>query len=613
MRFQFSGRVLACGVAAVVLLTASPLWAGPLYSASFDGTVGTQPTDWVPLVGTTGAPGWQISPSGEYRFDETAINGLSHFTGTFTSGQLGSSFADGTVEAHFRKSSGGYTGLAARILNASNFYHARLIGDNLQIYRFVGGSASQLGPSVSAAGYDSGETWKITMALVGTTITATVFDQSGSQVASLTRQDSSFSSGTVGVRGGAPSAWEDFLVAAPAVLNVDISLTGGDVQEGFQSFVETNDLGSYSSSPKTLWMDSQLGNENRVRVELASAGGGRMGFRDRGDVTHALGDLAEDFVFNLDGTRLNLTLGSLKPGKYDITTYHHDLTTSISGTLDTSVDDARGSGQPRTSGAAITNGATPSAVGSTSFSFYSDGVNPVVVHIDEATANLALLNGFALRPAVDSLRVDFALAGTANDVQDGFVGFSRDLTTTGQQTEVYSSSLGSNGTVTVRAAAQDGTLQWRDRGDSGAAELADVAEDFVFDQDWIELTLEGLAPSAYLMTTYHHDTTHVGSLLNIDVWDDLGDGRRAVSGLVQTVSSGGNPDLATFLIYSDGSPVTIRFTDLGTGTDPIARLNGFALTAVVPEPSALALAGLGLCGFMLFGARRGRSARQARP
>ena len=359
-------------------------------------------------------------------------------------------------------------------------------------------------------------------------------------------------------------------------------------------------------------MDSQLGNENRVRVEVASAAsGGRMGFRDRGNTTGALADLAEDFVFNLDGTRLNLTLGSLKPGRYDITTYHHDLTTSISGTLDTGVDDARGSEQPRTSGVAITNGSADPGIGSTSFSFFSDGVNPVVVHVDENTANLALLNGFALSPAAESLRVDFALAGSANDVQDGFVDFSRGATTTGGQTEVYSSSLGSDGTVTVRVAAQDNSLQWRDRGNSGAAELADVAEDFVFDPTWVELTLEGLAPSTYLMTSYHHDLTHVASPLDIDVWDDGGDGRRAVSGLVQMVSSSGNPALATFLIFSDGSPVTIRFTDLGTG-DAIARLNGFSLTAVVPEPSALVLAGLGLCGLVLVGARRRRSASQAR-
>jgi len=609
-------------VAAITLLVVTTLgltvsssaWAGPLYSTSFEGTVGSLPDDWRVLAGETGDPGWRMDPFGEYRYSGTG-NAVSDFTGTFSNGQPGSSMSNGTVRAHFRKSTGNLTGLAARIQDAGNLYHARLYGstNSLELYRIGGTGGTSKLDSADVSGYDIGETWMIEMTLMETHITARLFDQFGAAVASVSASDGSFASGTAGVRGSNPSAWEDFTIDAPANLDVDVGLdpaagNDNDVQAGFQSFVESNvggGTGGYASGAKEQWFDSDLGNDNRVLVNLAGNNPttGRMGFRDRGNTSGALDDLAEDFVFNLDGTRLNLTLGSLKPGKYDITTYHHDLQTSISGTLDTSVDDARGSGQPKTSGVAITNGSATPGIGSTRFSFYSDGVNPVVVHIDQNTANLALLNGFALSPAVESLRVDFALAGSANDVQDGFVDFSSPGDS-GNVQKGFSSSLGVNGTVTVGLAAPDNTLQWRDRGDSTAAELADVAEDFVFDWDWIELTLEGLVPSTYLLTTYHQDLIHVASPLDIDVWDGGGDGRRAVSGLVQTVSGSGNPALASFLIFSDGSPVTIRFTDLGTGTNPIARLNGFALTAVVPEPSTFALAVLGLCGLALVARRR---------
>ncbi|MDY0167388.1 MAG: hypothetical protein RBS80_12640 [Thermoguttaceae bacterium] len=592
-----SGFSFLAVLAGVIALTGAPLSGAPLYSTSFHGTVGELPEDWGVLLGDVGNPGWRISADGEYRFDASGT-GLSHYTGSFANGQPGNAFADGTIETTFRRGGTNVVGVVARMQDSDNYYHARLYQDDLQIYRFRAGAATLLG-SVEASGYTAGQSWTLSMTLLGTTISASVFDQFGSQVASLSRSDAEFASGTVGVRGTAVSVWEDFLVNAPVDLNVDIGLQGaGSVQAGFQSLAETNNSGSYSTSPKAKWLDSQLGNANRVNVELASGGGGRMGFRQRSDVTHAMGDLAEDFVFNLDGDRLNLTLGSLLPGYYEMTTYHHDSDNYITGTLDVSVSDARSSGRSVVQGVTVTNGTTPAAIGSTTFSFHSDGVHPTVIHVDANTVMHALLNGFQLAPAAESLRVDFGLNG--QDVQNGFSAFSRAISTTGQQSETFTSGLGADGSVTVRVAGDNNSLSWRDRGSSTAPNLPDVAEDFVFNLTWLELTLEGLAPNTYLLTTYHHDLSHVGSPLDIEVWDVAGDGRTVVSELWQTASQpAADPALATFLIHAGDDPVRIRFTNLYEGTaPPIARLNAFSIT-LIPEPNALLLGCMGLLSLLL--------------
>lgn len=592
-------RTALVALAGAILVAGSPLLAGPLYSTSFNGAVNSQPADWVILAGPEGNPGWRIDPDGEYRFDVPSVNALSHYTGQFTNGQAGDSFTDGTVTAAFRKS-GSFVGLAARVQDASKFYHARLHNNNLEIYRFGGSGGTDLLASTSAADYASTESWTISMTLLGTTINASLYDQNGDFVATASATDANFSSGTVGVRGNDAAVWEDYLVTAPANLNVDIglSVTGNQVQTDFQSFAGVNDSGSNSTSPKSVSFTSDLGNANRVRVEVAAPQSGHLiGFRDRADVTHELGDLAEDFVYNVDGSRLNLTLGSLLPGYYEMTTYHHDTMGDINGRLDLSVSDARGSGRVEAQGVAITGGGAPTTIGGAKVSFHSDGVNPVVLHVDWDTANLALLNGFQLTPAAESLRVDFGATG--QDVQNGFMAFTQNTSKT------YASSLGASGSVTVGLAGAGNSLTWRNRVASTAPELPDVAEDFVFNTDYLELTLTGLATDPYFMTTYHHDLTHVQSDLEITVWDAAGEGRVVEPKLRQTVSTSNDPALTSFAIYADEDPVTIRFTNLGRGivTDSIVRLNGFSIT-LVPEPGTALLACMGLLGLLLVARRR---------
>lgn len=90
--------------------------------------------------------------------------------------------------------------------------------------------------------------------------------------------------------------------------------------------------------------------------------------------------------------------------------------------------------------------------------------------------------------------------------------------------------------------------------------------------------------------------SHVGSPLDIEVWDAAGEGRTVVSELWQTANQpGADPALATFLIHAKDDPVRIRFTNLYEGTQPpIARLNAFSIT-LIPEPNALLWGWLACC------------------
>lgn len=395
--------------------------------------------------------------------------------------------------------------------------------------------------------------------------------------------------------------------SAPADLKVDFGLgpegrAGNDVQTGFQSFAMENS-GSYIPSPQEHWFFTELGNAGSARVRLSTDG--NVGFRDRSDVTHPLGDLLEDHVFDGGSDRLDLTLGSLKPGLYSITTYHHDSQYNR-GTIDVSVSDALGTERLAVSSLDETTGTSPANVATATVSFYSNGVDPVTVHMDRNTAANIWLNGFEAAAAAPALRVDFAHstqdATYGHEVQNGFVAFARATSnaTPNDQSETFTSDLGTGGEVTVRVRG-DGGVYWRDRGDVVNSELGDLAEDLILKDDWVELVLEDLVASRYIVTTYHNDPGHPG-LMDIEVSDALGTGRSIVTGLAKTGTYSGDPATMTFDIYASG-PVTIRF-NADAYADKFAVLNGFSLTMAVPEPSTFALGCLGLCSLVLLASRR---------
>lgn len=596
-----SKSIARCTLIAVAAIIASAglVSANPLYSTDFDGTVGNLPTDWDLVFGAAGDPGWRLTGSSEYVFDGSG-NGYSHYTGVFSNGRAADTFTNGTIQATFRKS-GGFTGLVGRYKNSSNFFHTRLIGSDLEIYRFGYDGNGSLG-RVSAPGYSSSEEWTIQLGFVDRYVTSTVFDQTGTEVATLTVDGGTFESGPVGTRGNATSTWLDFEVRAPEGLNVDFGVTGAgnDVQQDFQSFAAGS--GPHSGATVERTLESALGNANLVDVKVV--GSNQLEFRDRAEVTHDLGDLAEDFVFSRGD--LDLTLDKLRPGGYQMTAYFHDEQNYNNVGVDILVDDAMSTGRVVAQDLQQSDGADPESISSVTFGFHSNGIDPIVVNLNREPVGSQVIsfNGFETAEN-DTLRVDFGQAtGANNDVQNGFFNFSRAKDTSAVMSETIDSPLGADGTVDVTVTGTEGTLDWRDRGDVSNSQLGDLAEDFVFDFNELSLTLEGLDQGIYGITTYHHDLIHQDSEIDIFVDDALGTNRQVVAGLLQTLGNQ-DPENSTFKFAADGiNPVVMRLVNLGDRAGDIVRLNGFALTTAVPEPSTLGLLGLGLLGLLAHGRRR---------
>lgn len=278
MRVACRGNALAWLMAIVVCLLATPGSAGVLYSTSFDGTVGSLPSGWTAVQGSTGNPGWRIDPSGTYTFDTPVNTGVSHYTGL-------TGLADFVVESNFRKTSGSYTGLVARLQDASNFYHARIFGTgSFELYKFAGGTATSLA-STSIPAYTVGETWKLQMLMAGKTITARLYDDSGQKVASVAAIDAGIASGTAGVRsgGGGYGAWDDFTVFS-SVPSMTIKTSDGNGADSYVEYMSPDaNRVNYSyggattvvtknAGPDPSFIDSTLYRKVYLRFDLSALG-----------------------------------------------------------------------------------------------------------------------------------------------------------------------------------------------------------------------------------------------------------------------------------------------------------------------------------------------------
>ncbi|MHC4402433.1 MAG: PVC-type heme-binding CxxCH protein [Planctomycetota bacterium] len=205
-----------------------------------------------------------------------------------------------------------------------------------------------------------------------------------------------------------------------------------------------------------------------------------------------------------------------------------------------------------------------------------------------ALAALALTLGLACTARAETLRVDVGHAGTlssSDDLQSGFEGLSaanRDGRLMGRAARTCSKSfagpLGVEGRVTVTLDAPHDawpTLAFRDRGDM-SGELADLAEDFVFNEARLRLTLTGLKTGLYAVTTWHHDARYVGGMIDVCVGP-----RTAAGGLAQTTGPSTVPASAVFTVEADGvSPVVVEISSQSNNDAFVAYLNGFSLTPV---------------------------------
>jgi len=196
--------------------------ASVLYTTDFPGTA-TQPSGWTVVGGGTATGtgnGWRIDDNGAYRFQnpDTAVNGLSHYTGALEGGTAYNALTDYTVEASLRRSAGAVVGLVGRMSSNDTFYHARIFTVNnlpsLQLYKFVGLTVTQLGSTVTLnPAYIADSLWRLVLDFNGTTISTSAYDESNTLAGSIVVTDTAIASGAAGVRAQGTGRYENFTIS----------------------------------------------------------------------------------------------------------------------------------------------------------------------------------------------------------------------------------------------------------------------------------------------------------------------------------------------------------------------------------------------------------------
>ena len=224
-----------------ICLNAGSAPAAVAYSTDFDGDADTTPTGWTSTANLKlDGNGWYANSTGHslsvYRPD----------TGLFR-------FVDGTLEADYQRGAT-FAGLVGRYQDSSNFYHVRVDGSNLEVYRFgLGGSGSLGGVAIPGyTSYPTDETWKLSATFLGSQINATLRDSSGTVVSSLSISDPGNElSGLAGVRGSDGAQWDSFTISNVNRLTFAVTTadgTGADAQiEKRDNGYDTNNYGTATS------------------------------------------------------------------------------------------------------------------------------------------------------------------------------------------------------------------------------------------------------------------------------------------------------------------------------------------------------------------------------
>jgi len=197
-------------------------------------------------------------------------------------------------------------------------------------------------------------------------------------------------------------------------------------------------------------------------------------------------------------------------------------------------------------------------------------------------AALAWVCQSAAQAQSESLKVDIGRASSTDALQSGFQEFAvanKDGSPMGRaasgQSKSFASPLGQNGLVTVSLSTPDvrfNSLGCRHRGQMDST-LGNLVEDFVFNESQLDLTLANLKPGLYGITTWHHDPSYDGGMVDIRVGS-----RTVVGGLVQTTGFSEEPAAATFVFQVNGTdPVVVQFISQTQDDSLVAYLNGFSL------------------------------------
>lgn len=405
-------------------------------------------------------------------------------------------------------------------------------------------------------------------------------------------------------------------------LKVDFgsSSAAGPRQTGFHEF-EAAENATFGNPPIVRSFDL-LGADGQAKVKI----NGYTHFRDYAAIAGgpfvAQSALLSDMVLrNANGT-MKLTLDDLAPGTYEITTYHHS-TQFGGGTLDIRLTDAAGYNQVVANGVPVTSGTTPSGISAQTFQFVVRGSSVIIDFLGGSTTLHSPLNGFELRlvepgkAVVKSqvLALDFnarSAAGPGN-TQAGFQEFVLPGASGGTR------SFGAiDVTLTPTGASTLDDRRRTEPTNSGAFTQQELLRDVVFASgagtaDGLDVLIRGLAPlREYEVTLWSFDDENAGSRISdwsvngsLAVNDYVFDGNSASA----TLAPASNDVFSFSFLATANAAGEILIGGRATGVgNPGVFLNALVLTRVeiVPEPSTLALASLGVVGLIVVGWRRRR-------
>jgi len=201
----------------------------------------------------------------------------------------------------------------------------------------------------------------------------------------------------------------------------------------------------------------------------------------------------------------------------------------------------------------------------------------------------------ALAPAAMaqfSLKIDFGQPDTA--VQEGYLAYTAEQETPATFTAQDFTAFGTTITIlpTWEAGATDEAMQMYDRG-AQQVDTPDLLTDWIGTDgrqvgNPLTLTLTGVPAGNYTWFSYHHDVQDQTGIFDVTVTDATGptvlpDNQitdRETDGIVTVAAA------ATFetTITSDGSPITLAFSNVSLETDPVDLrfflMNAFELTKV---------------------------------